>query len=140
MNTAIAAAKAAYEAATIAAEDAFVASQAADDARVNALGAYNAARAARDVLTVVAVPARFWDDHADRCPHDDEDDMPRVIERRGNRVFIKANPAGLAGLASDAAYYAGDDFPDLTPRYVRDSAKRTVAALAAAMPTKEQTA
>lgn len=75
------------------------------------------------------VPATFWDDHKDRCPYDDEHDMPAEVSRSGRRVLIQPTAAGLHGLRSDAAYYADLDNMDECPRHIRSSAARTLAIL-----------
>ncbi len=98
-------------------------------AQVLAFCMARAAELRRPAPVVVTIPATFWDDHGDRCPHDDEDDLPQEIERKGSRVTIKANQAGLRGLIADATYYAGADAPDEAPRAVVASARRTLAVL-----------
>lgn len=78
-------------------------------------------------VDVLAVPAAFFDDHAGRALP-----TPGVIRRTGARVYVRADDPAIADLRSGAEYYANRDNMDECPRYVRDSAQRTVEALARA--------
>lgn len=83
---------------------------------------------ARTVTTTVVVPATFWDDHAARWPIDDGESMAIEVSRAGVRVTIKGSAAEIEVLRRDAEYYAGDNM-DECPRHLRESARRTLAAL-----------
>jgi hypothetical protein len=75
---------------------------------------------------LIAVPAMFYDDHAQRgLP------TPAEVDRKGRQVLILAEDPAVAELRDDAAYYADPFGPDMLPPGLRASAKRTVAALAA---------
>lgn len=82
-----------------------------------------------DTKTAV-VPAAFWDDHVDRRPIDDGESMANEISRAGTRVTIEGSAAEIEVLRRDAEYYAGDNM-DECPRHLRESARRTLAALSA---------
>lgn len=77
------------------------------------------------------VPAKFWDDHADRCPcdGDPESAMAREISRRGARVTIEGDASQIEVLRSDAAYYCHRWGPDECPPGLRHSAAATLKAL-----------
>lgn len=85
-----------------------------------------------DKQRTIWIPAGFWNDHWSRCPYDDPKDMPTEVVQAGQKVLIRATEVGLRGLMADARYYADADNMDECPRYLRESAKRTVAALAKA--------
>ncbi len=78
------------------------------------------------------VPAKFWDDHADRCPVDEgSEGIATVIRSAGSRVLIEGTAGQLDALRSDAAYYcdpAAFDEVDLPPG-LRRSAAATIRAL-----------
>lgn len=74
------------------------------------------------------VPASFWDDHSDRCPADDENEMCVEVARKGRRVTIECDDRQLETLRSDAAFYAEGNVDDAA-RLVQ-SAKATLAAIA----------
>lgn len=78
------------------------------------------------------VPLVFWLDHADRCPSDlGENGLAELARVSGRRAFIRANRVQMAELYADAEFYADPDSMDECPRYLRETAKRTVAALKA---------
>lgn len=81
-------------------------------------------------VDVLAVPVTFWNDHADRMPLDPGQQLAEPVGHRGRCVLIRSDDPGLDPLLSDARYYANGDNMDECPRHVRDSARRTVAALA----------
>lgn len=74
------------------------------------------------------VPAKFWDDHSERCPTDNGEKGLCVEEKRaGSRVLIYGSAAQYANLRGDAEFYAQGNVDDCAA-LVR-SAKATVAAL-----------
>lgn len=77
------------------------------------------------------VPAKFWDDHSDRCPcdGDPELEMATEIRRSGNRVLIEGSAQQIEVLRSDAAFYADRWGPDELPLGLKRSAIATVKAL-----------
>lgn len=77
------------------------------------------------------VPAKFWDDHVDRCPCDGDPQtaMAAEVRRAGNRVLIEGDARQLECLRSDAAYYCDKDGPDECPPGLVRSAKATLEAL-----------
>ena len=79
------------------------------------------------------VPARFWDDHTDRCPCDGNPDeaMAREVSRAGSRVLIEGSAAQIECLRSDAKFYSDRWGPDECPPGLKASAKATVKALSA---------
>lgn len=81
------------------------------------------------MTAVVAVPANFWLDHSDRAPYNEGERGPDPIGRRGRAVLFRADDPGLALLLADAEFYADPAGMDECPRYVRESARRTVAVL-----------
>ena len=76
------------------------------------------------------VPAKFWDDHCDRCPCDGDPSiaMAQEVSRSGNRVTITGTPSQIEVLRSDAAFYADGNVDDCAS-LVR-SAAATLKALA----------
>ncbi len=76
------------------------------------------------------VPAAFWDDHVSRLPIDDGESMAFEVSRAGSRVTIQGTAAQIEVLRRDAEYYADADSMDECPRFVRESARRTLSALA----------
>lgn len=78
-------------------------------------------------VDVLAVPATFYDDHAER-------DLPTPVEvrRAGSRVYIRADDPAIESLRRDAAFYADPRCMDASycPRSIIESAKRTLSALA----------
>lgn len=82
----------------------------------------------------VLVPLAFWLDHADRCPSDrGQEGIAELVRTVGNRALIRGTKDQLAELYADAEFYADPDSMDECPRYLRESAKRTVAALAGSL-------
>lgn len=81
-------------------------------------------------VDVLAVPETFWNDHADRSPTNPGEQLAVPVGYKGRCVLIRADDPGIKVLLSDAIYYADADSMDECPRHVRDSARRTVAALA----------
>lgn len=81
-------------------------------------------------VDVLAVPKTFWLDHCDRSPLDPGEELAKPIGERGRCVLLNANDPGIKPLLSDARYYADAGNMDECPRHVRESARRTVAALA----------
>lgn len=77
-------------------------------------------------IDVLAVPAKFYDDHAER-----ELPAPAEVRRAGSRVYIRADDPEIESLRSDAAFYADPSCMDAEccPRGIIESAKRTLAAL-----------
>jgi hypothetical protein len=77
------------------------------------------------------VPAKFWDDHCDRCPCDGDPDvaMANEVSRSGSRVLIEGNDAQIEVLRSDAAFYSHRWGPDECPAGLKASAAATVKAL-----------
>lgn len=78
-------------------------------------------------VDVLAVPAKFYDDHGDRALP-----TPAEIRRAGRRVYIAANDPAIPDLLSDAKFYADPWGPDELPAGLKASAKRTVAVLGGA--------
>lgn len=77
------------------------------------------------------VPAKFWEDHSERCPCDDpETEMATEVREGGNRVLIEGTPKQIETLRSDAEFYAAGNVDDCAA-LVR-SARATLAAIAAA--------
>lgn len=58
-------------------------------------------------MTVLLLPPRFFDDHADR-----ELPTPEVLGRRGRSYVVALEDDRLRELFSDACYYAGSGGPD----------------------------
>src|SRR5690606_13583707 len=85
--------------------------------------------AAVTASALVAVPALFWMDHADRSPLDEGQALAVPAGRRGSQVLLRADDPGLAILKADAAFYADADSMDDCPRSIRESARRTLRAL-----------
>jgi hypothetical protein len=79
----------------------------------------------------VCIPAMFWNDHAARAPYDDGDTGPACEWRGGSRVTVVGTVAELGRLLADAKFYADRESMDECPRRLRESARRTVAALEA---------
>jgi len=79
--------------------------------------------------TYLYVPAKFWDDHCERCPcdGDPESAMCREVRRSGARVFLHGNAAQIECLRSDAEFYAEGNVDDCGP--IVASAKRTLEAI-----------
>lgn len=77
------------------------------------------------------VPAKFWDDHCERCPCDGDpgDAMAAEVKRAGNRVLIEGTTAQIQVLRSDAEFYADKWGPDELPPGLKRSAIATVKAL-----------
>jgi len=77
------------------------------------------------------VPAKFWDDHSDRCPCDGDPElaMASEVRRAGSRVLIEGNEAQIECLRSDAKYYCHKWGPDECPAGLKQSAAATVRAL-----------
>jgi hypothetical protein len=79
----------------------------------------------------VTIPARFWQDHAERgCVQFSGDGYSyTTIKRTARQVTVLLHPLDVADLMSDAVYYSdGRDFdPDL--RGLSASARATVVAL-----------
>lgn len=77
------------------------------------------------------VPAKFWDDHSERCPCDGDPEiaMATEIRRSGNRVLIEGNEQQLEVLRSDAKFYSDKWGPDELPAGLKRSAVATVMAL-----------
>jgi hypothetical protein len=78
------------------------------------------------------VPAKFWDDHCDRCPCDGDPEvaMAQEVSRAGHRVLIKGTDSQIEVLRSDAAYYCHRWGPDECPPGLKASAAATLRALA----------
>jgi hypothetical protein len=78
------------------------------------------------------VPARFWDDHCDRCPCDGDPElaMANEVKRSGRRVTIQGTDAQIECLRSDAKFYSDKWGPDECPAGLKQSAAATVRALA----------
>ena len=76
-------------------------------------------------VDVLAVPAKFYDDHGDR-----DLPTPAEVRRAGSRVYIDRNDPAIPALLSDAKFYADPWGPDELPPGLKVSAIRTVAALA----------
>jgi len=77
------------------------------------------------------VPAKFFDDHAERCPADEgEVGICKEERRSGNRVLIYGTFRQLDNLRGDAEFYAESNVDDCAA-LVR-SAKATLAVLDAA--------
>ena len=76
------------------------------------------------------VPAKFWDDHCDRCPCDGDPEvaMAQEVSRAGHRVLIKGTDSQIEVLRSDAAFYAQGNVDDCAS--LCRSAAATVRALA----------
>lgn len=82
-----------------------------------------------NAVALIAVPATFFDDHADRdLPTPDE------VRRAGHRVFIRANDPSIHSLRRDAAFYADPACMDASdcPAAIIRSARRTLVALGGA--------
>lgn len=74
------------------------------------------------------VPAKFWDDHSERCPSDTgEAGISKEQERKGRQVLIYGNFDQIECLRSDAEFYAQGNVDDCAA-LVR-SAKATLEAL-----------
>lgn len=82
-----------------------------------------------EVMTAT-VPAAFWDDHVSRLPIDDGESMAIEVSRARSRVTIQGTAAQIEVLRRDAVYYADADSMDECPRFARESARRTLSALA----------
>lgn len=78
---------------------------------------------------VIAVPATFYQDHYERFG---SANSPESIGRKGRAVLIRTSDPFFRELEADARYYAGDNM-DECPRWLRESAKRTLAAIAKAV-------
>jgi len=73
----------------------------------------------------IPVPARFYDDHADRALL-----TPREIRRAGTRVWVSTeSPDAIAELLNDAEFYASPSGPDELPPGLKASARRCVDAI-----------
>jgi hypothetical protein len=80
------------------------------------------------------VPAKFWDDHSDRCPADNpETDMCDEVRRAGARVLVRGTAKQVECLRSDAAFYCDRDGPDECPPGLVRSAKATLDAIKRAL-------
>lgn len=77
------------------------------------------------------VPAKFWDDHSERCPcdGDPEVEIAREVSRSGARVLIEGTANQIEWLRSDAAFYCDPSGPDEAPAALVRSAAATVEAL-----------
>jgi hypothetical protein len=80
----------------------------------------------------VRVPGLFWHDHADRAPYDEGQVGPRPLQVHRLYALFEADDPGLPLLLADARYYADAGNMDECPRNLRESARRTAAALEAA--------
>lgn len=83
-----------------------------------------------NAVDVLAVPAGFWHDHADRSPYDEGQAGPEPVRATRTRIYFLATDPGLPLLLADAKFYADPASMDECPRSLRESARRTVAALA----------
>lgn len=77
-------------------------------------------------MTALTVSASFWMDHADRFAR--HPDLCRQISIRGNYARIECEPAQLAFLKADAAFYADPDATDCEP-WLRRAAAATLFAI-----------
>jgi hypothetical protein len=84
-----------------------------------------------DTMKRYWVPAKFWDDHCDRCPCDGDPEicMANEVRRAGNRVLIEGNEKQIDCLRSDAEFYCDRDGPDECPAGLKRSATATLRAL-----------
>lgn len=78
------------------------------------------------------VPAKFWDDHAERCPcdGDPEIEMAKEVRRTRNKVLIEGTDSQIEILRSDADFYADKWGPEQLPPGLKQSAILTIKALA----------
>ncbi len=74
-------------------------------------------------MTLLSIPATYWDDYSERRPVDNPAQMAVEIKRAGHRVTIKANAEQMLYLQSDAEFYAHGNTDD-TPKAVLRGAKR----------------
>jgi hypothetical protein len=75
---------------------------------------------------VYRVPARFYEDHADR--HDVHELMGRIVKTTGNYHHVRLTDSQVSNLHSDAEHYAGES-PEYVDRGVISSARATKKAL-----------
>lgn len=74
-------------------------------------------------MTLLTIPAAYWDDYSERHPVDAPSQMASEVKRSGRRVIIEANAVQLQYLKGDADFYAGGN-TDNSPAAVLRGAKR----------------
>lgn len=73
---------------------------------------------------IIRIPARFYDDHADRALP-----TPTDIGKAKGYAVVRADDPALRELLNDAEYYASAYGPDAGPPGVTMSARATVRAI-----------